>query len=310
MIKNISILCSESEFTPEQLQKLSFTGKVSFVDSKSGSSLKDLIKLSKEADILAFSPDKFGKSASRVLSEILEASPKVKGLALNSTNSDCVDLEYCQERGIKVTFVLDSAIHAVAEQTIMLLLGCARNIFINGWQAQKRIYQEELGFELAGKTLGIIGAGAVSEELIKLAKPFGLRIFFWDETLTRIEGAHRKSLNEVLVNSDLLTINLPETEANKKFLNKEKIDRIKQGTMVINLSGRTLVDEKSMVEALKERRINQYVFETERFISSPLQNIEYALAFKPMSRKTQESINRSKASWVTNIANLAGISTS
>ena len=309
-MKNISILCSESEFTLEQLQKLSFTGKVSFVDSKSGSSIKDLIKLSKEADIIGFSPDKYDKSASRVLSQILEALPKVKGLALNSTNSDCVDLEYCQERNIKITFVPDSTVQAVAEQTIMLLLGCARNIFVNGWQAQKRIYQEELGFELLGKTLGIIGAGAVSEELIKLAKPFGLRIFIWDETLTRIEGAHRKSLNEVLVNSDLLTINLPETEANKKFLNKEKVDRIKQNAVVINLSGRTIIDEKAMAEALKERRINQYIFETERLTTSPLQNIEHALAFKPISRKTQESIKRSKASWVTNIANMVGVSTS
>lgn len=310
MIKNISILCSESEFTSEQLQKLQFAGKVSFVDSKSGSSLKDLIKLSKEADILAFSPDKFDKSASRVLSELLEVSPKVKGLALNSTTSDYVDLEYCRERNIKVTTVPDSAVQAVAEEIVLLLLGCARNIFINGWQSQKRVYPEELGFELAGKTLGIIGVNAVSEELIKLTKPFGLQIFFWDETLTRIEGAHRKSLNEVLVDSDLLTINLPETETNKKFLDKEKIDRVRQGAVVINLSGGTIIDEKSMAEALKERRINQYVFETERLLSSPLQNIEYALAFKPISRKTQESINRSKASWVTNIANMAGVSTS
>lgn len=82
------------------------------------------------------------------------------------------------------------------------------------------------------------------------------------------------------------------------------------GVVVINLTGRSVIDEKGMAEALKERRINQYVFETEKLTASPLHNIEYAMAFKPISRKTQESINRSKASWVTNIANMAGVSTS
>lgn len=84
MKKNISILCSRDEFTDEQLIKLSLAGQVSFVGSKSESSLKDLIKLSRVADIIAFSPDKIGKHASDWLFEILEKSPGVKGLALNS----------------------------------------------------------------------------------------------------------------------------------------------------------------------------------------------------------------------------------
>ncbi|MCJ7805839.1 hypothetical protein MUP46_04340 [Patescibacteria group bacterium] len=310
MKKNISILCPESDFTSEQLQKLEFTGKVSFLDSKSNSSLKSMIRLSKNADILAFSPESLGKSVSKYLFEILKASPNVKALVLNSTNTDCVDMNYCSERNISVSVIHESAIEATAELVVLVLLGCSRNIFTNGWRAQKKMYQQDLGFELAGKTLGIIGLNAVSERLIQLAKPFGMRIFFCDNTFTRIEGAERKSLEGVLYSSDILFVNLPETEANKEFLSKERIGRIKQKACIVNLSGQGLVDKKAMAQALENGRIGQYVFETERLKPSPLANIEHAIAFKPLSKHTRESLNRGKNAWVKNIADLTGKYTS
>lgn len=309
-MKNITVLYPESEFTPDQLHKLSFTGKVSFADSVSNSSLSELVKYLREADIVAFSPDVFGRNAKKILSEILEKSPKLKGLALNSTQSDFINMDYCQERGITVTTVPDNTTEAVAEHIVLLLLGCARKIFVNGWEAQKRNYRQELGFELLGKTLGIIGVNAVSERIVKLVKPFGVRIYIWSDTKIRVEGAERKSLEEVLYLSDFVTLNLLNNEANKKFLSRERISRLKQGAMVINLSGRSLVDEGCMSEVLRNGQVSQYVFETEAIKSSPFDNIMGAIALKQLSGYTQESINRSKKSWVVNIANMAGVSTS
>ncbi len=310
-IHNITVLYPESEFAFEQLQKLELAGAVSFLDSKSESSLKDLIRLSRDAEILAFSPDKFGKSASKYLLEILKASPKVKSIALNSIRTDCVDMEYCRERNISISVIPNrSTVEAVAEFAVLLLLGSVRRIFINGWEAQKRMYKWELGSELLGKTLGIIGIDAVAERLVKIAKPFGMRIFICNEPPIRLEGAERKSPEEVLFDSELLVINLPETEANKKFLNKEKIDRFKHKEAILNLSGRGLVDEKAMAQALEDGRIGQYMFEVDRIKPSPLANIENALAFKPLSRHTWESLRRGKGAWVKNIADLAGHYTS
>lgn len=310
MKKNISILYPESEFTTEQLQKLQFAGEVSYLDSKRESSLKDLVRISKGADIIAFSPDRLGKYASRYLSEILKASPKVKSLALNSTHTDYVDRQYCREKGISVSVVSNPAVVAMAEYAVLLLLGAARKIFINGWQAQKKMYKWELGSELAGKTLGIIGIDAVGERIVKIIKPFGVRIFICNEAPIRLEGAERKSPEEVLFDSYMLVINLPETEANKKFLNKEKLDRIKHKAVILNLSARSIVDEKAMAQALETGRVNQYVFETERLKSSPLDKIEQAIAFKKLSGHTKESVNRSRNVWVKNISDMAGHYTS
>lgn len=310
MLKNISILYPRDEFTPEQLQKLEFAGKVSFLDSKSESSLKGWVRLSKDADIIAFSPDKIGKPASRWLSEILEKSLKIKGLALNSTHADFINTDYCRERDITVTTIPDHTTEAVVEYTALLLLACARRVLTNGWEAQQRKYQQEIGSELAGKTLGIVGVNAVSERIVKLVKPFGVKIFIWSDTPIRVEGAERKSLDEVLYMSDFVTLNLLNNEENKKFLSKERISRIKQGAVVINLSGRALVDEKWMAEALRNGQIDQYAFETETIKSSPFDNIRQAIPLKQLSRYTKESVNRSRSSWVTNIANMAGVSTS
>lgn len=309
-MKNIAVLYPESGFTSDQLHKLSFTGEVSYADSIRNSSLSGQVKYLKDADIVAFSPDVFGRNAKKILFEILEKSPKVKGLVLNSTNADFIDTDYCRKRNITITVVPDHTVEAVAEQTILLLLACARRMLVNSWQAQQRKYQQELGSELAGKRLGIIGVNAVSERIVKLVKPFGVRIFIWSDTPIRVEGAERKSLDEVLYMSDFVTLNLFNNEENKKFLSKERINRLKQGAMVINLSGRDLVDEKWMAEALKNGQIDQYVFETETIKSSPFDNLRRAIPLKQLSRYTQESENRSKSSWVTNIANMAGISTS
>lgn len=309
-MKNITVLYPESEFTPDQLHKLSFTGKVSYVDSISRGSLSGLVKYLRDADIVAFSPDVFDRNVKKRLSEILEKSPKIKGLALNSTNTDYVDINYCRERNIAVTIVPDHTTEAIAEYTTLFLLACVRRILVDGYLAQQRKYQQEVGSELAGKSLGIIGVNAISERLVKLIKPFGVRIYIWSDTKIRVEGAERKSLEEVLYLSDFITLNLLNNEANKKFLSKEKISRLKQGAVVINLSGRALADEKCLSEALRNGQVSQYIFETEAIKSSPFDNIMGAIALKQLSGYTQESINRSKKSWVVNIANMAGVSTS
>lgn len=307
MKKNVSVLCPKSEFAWEQLQKLQFTGEVSFIENGSESSLKELIKLSKSADILAFSPDGIGKSASEWLLEILEASPKVKGLALDTTHTNYVDMGYCNERGIRVFTILDDTSEAVAEHVILLLLGCAKRLFINDRRTYRRRYQPEPGFEIRGKRLGVIGSDHAAEKVVQLAKAIGMDVYI---DSVRVEGAHRQSLDGVLHNSDMLTVHLPDTEENKKFLSKEKIAELKEGAIVVNLSGRNLVDEKAMAEALKIGKIAQYAFEGDSMNKSPLEGIETALMFKPFSGYTQESLKRNKDEWAKNISNLAGISTS
>jgi len=303
MKKNISILCSESRFTQEQLEKLKFAGQVTFADSKRQSSLKDLIRISKGADIIGFSPDQYGKHASEYLSEILKASPNIKGLAVNTDHTDYVDMGYCTERGIKVVPILDYTAEAVAEHVILLLLDCAKRLTINDRRTYRRRYQPELGFEIRGRSLGVIGTNQEAQRVILLARAIGMVVYATD----RFEGAIRQPS---VFHNDMVTIHLPNTEENKKFLSKEKISHLQEGAVVINLSGRELVEERAMAEALKTGKVAQYAFEAETMHKSPLEGVETALMFKPFSRYTYESLRRNRYEWVKNIAALAGFHTS
>ncbi len=302
MRKNISILYPKSEFTFDQLQKLEYAGQVSFIESGSESSLKDLIKLSKDADIIAFSPDRIGKQASEWLSEILEKSPNVKGLALNTTHADYINEEYCRERGIRVFTVSDYKIEAVAEHVMLLLLGSAKRLFINDRRTYRRKYQPEPGFEIRGRRLGIIGSDRTAERVAQLAKALGMTVYATE----RFEEAYIDSPAGLLCNSAILTLHLPNTEENKKFLNKERISRLKDNAIVINLAGREIVDEKEMSKALLSGAISQYLFEGDSLHKSPLEDIETAIMFKPFSGLTYEALRRKGDLWTINICNLAG----
>jgi len=306
MKKNIVVLCSKEEFSVEQLSKLDFSGQVSFVNSKSESSLEDLIKLSKNADIIGFSPDKIGKSASEWLFQILEKSPNVKGLALNTISSDYIDENYCKERGIRVFTVPDYKAEAVAEHVLLFLLGSAKRAFINERRTYRRKYKPELGFEIAGKRLGIVGSDLTAQKVARLAKGLGMAVY----ATARFEDVYRQELDGLLRDSDFISIHLPNTEENKKFLNKERISRLKQNAIVINLAGREIVDEREMSKSLLSGSVSQYLFESESMNKSPLEDIETALMFKPYSGLTREAQERNKYWWVRSIANLAGVPTS
>jgi len=99
----------------------------------------------------------------------------------------------------------------------------------------------------------------------------------------------------------MIALHLPENGENKKFLNKERIKKLKEGVIVVNTSARTLVDERTMNEALITRQIDTYCFEGESISKSPLEGNEFALMFKPFSSCTKETLEKNTEAMVKNI---------
>jgi len=308
MKKNITVLSPRSEFSLEQLQKLELAGNVTYLEGQP--SLQEMKRISKGAEIIAFTSDRLGKEARLWLQAILDHSPNVRGLAVNKVESGYIDENYCKERGIRVMGVRDTSGQAVFEHTLLLLLACSKRLLINEKRMFKRRYVAEDGMELAHKTLGIIGMGEVGQKLAKIAIDLGMRVYSWDEQPIRMPGVERQELSKVLSSSDLITLHLPDNEANKKFLSKERIGWTNDGAIVINLSGKDLADERAMAEALKKGVVGQYVCESESTHKSPLLGIETAHILKPYSKLTKEAHKRNKSEWVRSISNLAGFPTS
>lgn len=306
-MKNVSILIPKSEFTSEQFQKLSFSGNLSFIESGKENDLAELVRISKGADLIAFPADSLGKKASEWLETILEKAPTIKAVALDKVQASCVNHSYCKEHEIVVTTIPDDhTLESEAEQVLGLVIASAKRILLNDRRTYRRKYQLEVGFNLQCKTLGIINANKVGQRVATLAKAFGMRVFMYSEEMFRMQEMERKSLDEVLYRSDIVTLHVPNTEENKKFLNKERIERLKQNAIVINIAGRELVDEKEMSKALLEGRVSQYLFEGDSLHKSPLEDVETAIMLKPFSKLTTDSkvMNRE---WLAK--NVLGLST-
>ncbi len=306
MNKKIVVLSPQSEFSEELQDTLSRLGEVAYTDSKREYPLDELIKLVKHADILAVDLDNIGgiKKAPERLMELLEAMPNIKGVALNTSAYDYIDEAYCKSRNIIVSNTPYYLEEAIAEFTITLLLGCAKRVFLADRRTQKRKYRLEMGREIRSMSVGIIGLGHIGEKTARLAQGLGASVSAWNRTHKRMEHVVPKSLDELLYRSDAILLHLAFNEETADFLSKERIARIREGAIVINMVDRRLVDETAMANALRSGKVDQYCFETESVKGSPLEGIETALAFKPFGFYTKEALERNKELLVKNIAGL------
>lgn len=296
-VQSISIQFPKSQFTEVQLQSLLGLGKVTFLEGSK-------VKCPKDTELLVVDPDSFGgvaKTKSRLV-QLLDSLPNIKYLVLGSSDYSYLDLDYCRQKDIIVSYVPFTNAVSKAEHVIALLLACSRRILINDRRTYRRIYQPEPGFNIRNKSLGVIGSDPTARRVMHLARAIGMIVYTPDR---QDEGTIRKPIDFLLSGSDFLTLHLPDEEQSKKFLNKETIRRLKTGVMVVNIGNREWVDERAMNEALITRKVDTYCFEAQSMGKSPLKGNEFAIMLKPFSSYTQQTIKRNQEAMVDNIEHIA-----
>jgi D-3-phosphoglycerate dehydrogenase len=174
-----------------------------------------------------------------------------------------VDLGAAKERGIVVTHVPGYATEAVAEHVFALLLASIRRLLI----ADKHVRRGEFdyrpfrGIQLAGKTLGIVGTGAIGCRVAEIAKAFRMEILAFDKSpnLKKAEEIKMKyvDLQTLLKKSDVVTLHVPLTPETERLIGKKEIEAMKKGAVLINTSQGRVIDEKALIKALKSRKIAQ-----------------------------------------------------
>ena len=293
-VQSISIQFPKSQFTDIQLQRLLELGKVNFIESAS-------VKCPKDTELLAINPVFGGVAKTRSrLQQLLDALPNIKYLVLGSSDYGFLDLDYCRQRGIIVSHVPLYDAESKAEHIIALLLGSMRRIFINDRLTYRRMFYPGLGHNFKGSRLGIISMDGIGEQVASLAKALGAVVSVCDRQ-TRMDGVSIKTLDSLLIESDMIVLRLAGNEKNIKFLDKERINRLKDGVVIVNTGNREWVDEKAMNEALKTGKVGTYAFEAETMGKSPLKGNDYALIFKPFSTFTEETREKNIEAMVNNI---------
>jgi D-lactate dehydrogenase len=194
---------------------------------------------------------------SHVGRELLEALPNLKMIATRSTGFDHIDLETCRKRGIVVSNVPSYGENTVAEHTMALLLMMARKVHQSVIQVRSgRVDLAELtGFDLQGKTIGVIGAGHIGLHVIRMARGFAMRVLAFDVRrepfLSDLLGFEYAGMEELLEKSDIVTLHCPLTEKTHHMLGREQFARMKKGALVINTSRGGLVDTDALINALE-----------------------------------------------------------
>lgn len=188
----------------------------------------------------------------------LDRFPGLKLIATRSTGFDHIDLAETKARGIAVANVPFYGENTVAEFAFALLLALSRRIV----DADERVREAGTfspiglrGFDLSGKTLGVVGTGHIGAHVIRMAKGFGMKVICFD-AFPNAELSHTLdfpyvSLQELLATSDIVTLHVPYNEHTHHLINRENLSHIKKGAYLINTARGAVVETAALVEALQ-----------------------------------------------------------
>lgn len=189
----------------------------------------------------------------------LKDAPNVKLICELATGYDNCDLEYCSFRGIKVTNVRDYSTDMVAQHTFTLALSLSQKLIHYDRYVKSGEYSSQSGFscftpafhELAGKTWGIVGMGNIGRKVAKIAEAFGCRVIFHSITGTsRCTDYTQVSMDELLAESDILSLHCPLSELSRNLIDKEALCKMKKTAILINVARGAVVNNEDLYEAL------------------------------------------------------------
>jgi phosphoglycerate dehydrogenase-like enzyme len=216
-----------------------------------GLSDAELIQNVSDADILLLS----NRPLSRA---VIEACPNLKLICVAFTGIDHVDQDACKARGIILHNAAGYAVHAVSELAIGLMIALLRRIVSADATVRAAGDNRELvGNELFGKTLGVIGCGAIGLQVARLGNAFGCQVLGFEHHVLRIDDVaiEQVELDELLSRSDIISLHLPLTIETRGFIGREQLARMKRSAILINTARGPVVDQSALIEALHENRL-------------------------------------------------------
>jgi len=196
---------------------------------------------------------------SSVNGEVINAFPNLKLITTRSTGFDHIDLKFAKEKNISTAYVPGYGDNTVAEFAFGLILTLSRKIY----EAADRLKETcdfslvgLRGFDLAGKTIGIVGTGRIGRHMVKIAKGFEMNIVASDvkpdENFAKEARFKYVSFDELLAVSDIISLHVPNIESTNHLINSQNINKIKKGAILINTSRGAVVETSALIKGLNE----------------------------------------------------------
>lgn len=240
---------ANKRFFTEQLSEFAVSFHHEALDDNAPDGMKD-------AEILVL------RSASKCDQSILSQFPNLKMISTRSTGFDHIDRAYCTDNGIVICNVPGYGQYTVAEHTIALLLAISRQIYPSIERTKQGNFHSKglMGFELYGKTLGVIGVGSIGRSVIRIAKALGMQVLAYTRTTDPEQeeelGFEFTSLDRIYAASDIISLHVPYTEKTHYLINSEAIQKMKKGVVLINTARGAVVDTKALITGVKDGTIS------------------------------------------------------
>ncbi len=235
--------------------------------------------------------------------EVIDQMYNCKIIANYAVGFDNIDVEYAKSKNIIVTNTPDVLTDSTADLAFTLALSCARHVLdgeklmrenkFKGWTPKLL-----LGVELRNKTFGILGAGRIGTATALRAKAFGTKIIYYSRNknieLEKQTSAKKVSLNFLLKNADFISIHLPLNNQTKYLLDKEKLKLLKKEAILINTARGEIVDEKALINILKENKIfaaGLDVYENEPNVNPDLLKLKNVTLLPHLGSATEDTRN-------------------
>lgn len=193
----------------------------------------------------------------QVTAQLMAACPALRAVARCGVGLDNVDRAAAAARGVAVVYAPGSTTSAVAEHTLMLMLAAARRlvaaanavrsddwVFRNGYQ----------GYDLAGRTLGVVGMGAIGQRVAGLAESLGMEVIYWSRR-RRSNGHTYVELAELLAQADVISLHVELTAGTRHLIGERELALVKPGAILINTARGSVVDQQAVLAALRNGRL-------------------------------------------------------
>lgn len=291
LLKILSTSPTFGYYATEPMEYLKSHGcEVELVPQGKKMSEKELIQNVSEYDALIVGVEKITKA-------VIEGSKKLRVVAKHGAGFDNIDVEAASRKGIVVTNAPGTNSDAVADLTIGLFLSLARKIPFADRSVKESGWLRIVGFQINGKVLGIIGLGQIGKRVAKRALGFDMRILAYDvikdETFAQKRGVTFVSLDEVLRESDFVSIHVPLNTSTRRMIGERELGLMKKEAFLVNISRGDIVDEEALYQALKEGKIGGAaldVFSSEPPKGNPLLALDNLISTPHMGAYTYDAL--------------------
>ncbi len=213
-------------------------------------------------------------TSEKITTEIVKQLPQLKLIVTRTAGVDHVDLPACEKRNISVISCPGLNAESVAEFAVGMIISMARSLPSVILSNNKKQFSKSIfSTELAGKTLGVVGTGAIGMRVIKFMRAFDMKVVAFDikpnQAMAKEFGFQYVSFDKVIKQSDVISLHMPATKETYHAINAKTFQAMKEGVMIVNTARGSVIDAQALLAALKSEKVSRIaldVLEDEQFV--------------------------------------------